>query len=400
MISICLIYLQVEAKEIIDCLKFGKTSKKYKESVRAFSFTLHSYSPRGYNFVRSKFNNRLPNPTCIRSWVSNCTGKCEPGISPESIRAIEMIAKGMKEQGKDFLISLAWDEMSIRRHVSWNEAKKNFIGFISNGQPNKKNEIPVAKEALVFLVTGLNADLSIPIAHYFISGLSAIDKSELIMKIIIEITRAGGKVINVTFDGLANNFACCRLFGASFKLSDLRPYFFNPIDGTKIHITCDACHMFKLIRNCLGSEKRITDGTGDIIEWRFIANLENCRIKNSFVTHKLTKKHIQWYRNKMNVKLAVQTLSNSVAKSIEYLNGHDRPGFKNSAATTKFITIMNNLFDISNTKKCGSNNLFKNPICHSSAEQIFLTLDEASDYIKSLKLNGNNILKCRKRTGM
>lgn len=130
-----------------------------------------------------------------------------------------------------------------------------------------------------------------------------------------------------------------------------------------------------------------------------MANLENCRIKNKFVTHRLTKKHIQWYRNKMNVKLAVQTLSNSVADSIEYLDRHDRPGFRNSAATTKFIRIVNNLFDISNTKKRGSKNIFKNPICQSSAEEIFSTLDEASDYLQSLTLNGQNILKCKKRTG-
>lgn len=310
-----------------------------------------------------------------------------------------MIAKQMKNEGKDFLISLAWDEMHIRRHVGWNEAKKKFVGFISNGKLNKEGEIPVASQALVFLVTGLNADLSVPIAHYFIQGLSAEEKSDLLMKIIIQITQAGGKVVNVTFDGLANNFACCRILGASFKLSDLRPYFFNPIDGTKIHITCDACHMLKLIRNCLGKEKSFKDGTGGTIEWRFIENLENCRIKNNFVTHKLTKKHVQWYRNKMNVRLAVQTFSNSVANSIKYLEGHGRPGFKNSEATVKCLRIMNNLFDISNTKKCGSKNIFKNPISQSSAEEIFATLDEASDYLASLKIDGKSALTCRKRTG-
>lgn len=392
--------MQVEAKEVADCLLFGLKSVQYSEAVRAFAFTLHSYSSRSYAFVRSKFNNHLPDPSCIRSWVSNLTGHCEPGICPEALRAIKKIANDMTQKNKKFICSLAWDEMNIKRHVNWNESKNKFVGFISNGRNDVNGELPVASQALVFLLTGINAEISIPVAHFFIKGLLAEEKAALINKIIIEITRAGGFLINVTFDGYANNFAACRILGASFKLSDLRPFFLNPIDDTKIHITCDACHMIKLIRNCLASEQKISDDTGASIEWRFFQNLENCRINEHFVSHKLTKKHIQWFRNKMNVKLAVQVLSNSVSKSMEYLAEHNLKGFENSEATSKFSKIFNDLFDIFNSKKPGSKNIFKNPICSTSAPTIFATLNEASVYIEKLKLHGKNILKSGKRTGI
>lgn len=378
---------------------FGKKCTQYSATVRAFAFTLHSYSPRSYGFVRSKFNNHLPDPSCIRSWVSNITEQCEPGICPEALRAIKMIADDMAQKDKKFICSLAWDEMNIKRHINWNEAKNKFVGFISYGRNDVNGELPVASQALVFLLTGINVNISIPVAHFFIKGLLAEEKAALINKIIIEITQAGGFLINVTFDGYANNFAACRILGASFKLSDLRPYFLNPIDDTKIHITCDACHMIKLVRNCLASEKRISDGTGELIEWRYFLNLENCRINDHFVTHKMTKKHTQWFRNKMNVKLAVQVLSNSVSKSMKYLAEHNFKRFQNSEATSKFSKIFNDVFDIFNSKKPGSKNIFKNPICVASASTIFAALNETSEYIAKLELHGKNILKSGKRTG-
>lgn len=99
--------LQEESKQIIDCLQFGKKTKQYPEVIRSFAFSLHYYSPRAYNFVRDKFTRNLPDPSCIRGWVSNCSGLGEPGISAEGLRYIDNLAKTMKADGKEFYCSLA-----------------------------------------------------------------------------------------------------------------------------------------------------------------------------------------------------------------------------------------------------------------------------------------------------
>lgn len=39
--------------------------------------------------------------------------------------------------------------------------------------------------------------------------------------------------------------------------------------GDKIHIILDACHMLKLLRNCIGNEKVLHDGDGNEINWYF-----------------------------------------------------------------------------------------------------------------------------------
>lgn len=59
--NIYLIVLQDEANEILNCLKFGRIkSNQYSDSVRRFAYTLHFYCPRGYQFVRNKFDKHLP----------------------------------------------------------------------------------------------------------------------------------------------------------------------------------------------------------------------------------------------------------------------------------------------------------------------------------------------------
>lgn len=381
------------------CLLIGRTTTQYEEAVRKFAFTLHYYSPRAYNFLRFKFNKHLPDVSTIRNWVSNSTEGGLPGINLEAVRAVQNISNEMKKNGKEFFCSLALDEVYIQRHVTWSEAQKKFLGFITYGRKDENGELPVANQALVFLLTGINVEFSIPMAYFFIKSLKADEKSILIMEIIKTITLAGGKVINVTFDGYKNNFAAVRLLGAVFRLPEMKPYFMNPIDGTKIHVILDPCHMLKLIRNCLGTKKMFQYGD-EKIEWVFFERLESCRVNSNFVTHKLTKKHIQWHRNKMNVKLAAQTFSDSVANSMEYLEQHNHSGFEGCGGTVKFNRTINNLFDIFNSKKPGSNKIFKNPLCRTSAQATFAFLDEAMEYLKYLKIGGVDALNCERRTGI
>lgn len=159
----------------------------------------------------------------MRSWISSFSGYGEPGICANGLDTLGILANDMKGQGKEFYCSVSFDEMYIKKHVQWSEAKKKFMGFISYGKKNKNGELPVANQSLVFLVTGINVNISIPIAHFFIRSLDAIEKSILIKEIITAITKTGAKVLNITFDGLRENFSACRMLGCSFELKICDP---------------------------------------------------------------------------------------------------------------------------------------------------------------------------------
>lgn len=179
--------------EILECLKVGrKNSQTYSEVIRSFAITFHFYSPRAYKFVREKFNKHLPNETTIRKWYANCTYENEPGISKEGMRALASLAHDFKNEGKQLIVSIAFDEMSIRRLVQWSDAKKKFMGYITHGKFD--NDIPVARNALVFLLTAINADFSLPIAHYFVIALNAAERASLLTEIITGITKIGVRV--------------------------------------------------------------------------------------------------------------------------------------------------------------------------------------------------------------
>lgn len=183
------------------------------------------------------------------------------------------------------------------------------------------------------------------------------------------------------------NITTCTRLGASFLRKKFQPYFYSQSGNDKIRVVLDAPHMVKLARNCLGRKKILYDGNNLKIEWKYFVELERFRSEKGFkLTHKMNKKHIQWQRTQMNVRLAVETLSDSVANSMEFLMNSGHKEFVGCAGTIKFIRYINKIFDILNTKKVNNGNIFKSPINHSNQEQIFSFCEEAIEYLRSLKL--------------
>ena len=64
--------------------------------------------------------------------------------------------------------------------------------------------------------------------------------------------------------------------------------------------------------------------------------------------NKLSNHHIEFERHKMNVRLAAQTFSSSVADAIEFLKSCKQSEFADSEGTIIFIRTLDLLFDILN----------------------------------------------------
>lgn len=191
----------------------------------------------------------------------------------------------------------------------------------------------------------------------------------------------------------------CNLLGASFKRNDFRPYFTLPNDDKKIYIILDPSHMIKLARNCIGNNKILIDPNNSEIRWSYFVRLEKYRELGFKHTHKLNKTHIQYQRSKMNVRIASQTLSNSVADSMEYLKKHNHQGFAKCSATIEYIRCINNLFDIMNTKDATSENIFKNAISPKNENEVFACFDKSMAYLQQLRLkDGTYLIDSKKRT--
>ena len=92
--------------------------------------------------------------------------------------------------------ALCFDEMSIRKCIELDG--HNYIGFVNHGNNINSTELPVAKQALVFMLTCVNGSWKIPVGYVLIDGISAEQKASLVKQALDLIQQAGVTVISLT----------------------------------------------------------------------------------------------------------------------------------------------------------------------------------------------------------
>lgn len=374
-------------------MQSGRKEKKYDPRIRTFALTLHFYSPKGYRYLRSVFNNNLPSISTIRKWYSTINGK--PGFSNEAFTALRCKANEANQMGTEVLVCLIFDEMAIRKQEEYDYQADARTGFVTYGTEAGET---LAKEALVFLVAGINLKFKLPVGYFLVSGLKANEKAALIQQVILLAGKSGVKVVGLVYDGLVTNMATGRELGANLKKNEA--FFANPHSDDQIFLFPDACHSLKSARNRLASLTVLYNGENKI-QWKYIVELERYQRENKInLGNKLTKVHIQWEKRKMSVRVAAETLSNSVADAIEFLRKRGVIEFQGSEATVSFIRRINNMFDILNSKDSDHAIGFKRSISPETKDEYFAYIDESISYIRNLKIspNGRSILTTKSKT--
>ena len=143
------------------------------------------------------------------------------------------------------------------------------------------------------------------------------------------------------------------------------------------------------------------DENNEFIKFEFSEKLHKLQqTEGMHLGNKLRVAHIAWYKKKMNVKLAAQLLSESVASSLEFCLKEKLPGFEGCEATITFIRFFNNLFDILNSRNVRSQGL-KCPLQGKNIGEVKSFLLDARTYIASLKeaRNGKNLTDSNRKTG-
>lgn len=343
--------------------------------------------------MRSVFNFNLPSIRTIRQWYSSINGS--PGFTDEAIDALRQRAEQAKSEGKPFMVAMIFDEVSIRKHSQWDASKKEFLGHITAGKTVEQDvHSPLCKEALVLMVSGIGKEFKLPIGYFLSNGLCTEEKSAIVNEAIYRLTKVDVIVVSVTFDGHITNITTAKKLGVRFDQD--KPYFINQFNKNhKIFIILDPPHMLKLSRNCLGNKAVIYDAENNEILWQFVVDLVTLQINSRInLGNKLTKSHIEYNANKMNVRLACETMSNSTATSIEYLDTKMKlQQFSNSHGTAKYLRIFDNLFDVMNSKINHTDADFKRPISNETIQEFSKFFETSRKYIKGLKLSEDGKLK-------
>ena len=400
--SNCVDVLETVGNGVSDLLKRqiakatdGPLPKSYSPQLRTFALTLNFYSPKAYEYVRKTFNTCLPHPRTLSKWYECVDDR--PGFTGTAFSAI---AAKAQSSDNDIICALMMDEMAIKKHIE-SDGKGNYHGFIDMGTELNDDSLPVAKEALVFMVNAVNQSWKLPVGYFLVDGLNGEQRKNLVLSCLSKLHSAGVKVVSLTHDGAASNLSMLRLLGVKFDDPyNIQSFFPHPITFSPVYIFLDACHMLKLVRNTFSDKGSMAVGNSFVL-WKYINDLHKLQENEGLhLGNKLRSAHIDWKKKKMNVRLAAQTLSESVCQSLQFCLNEQLSDFAGCEATIHFINVFNRLFDVLNSRNLNAFE-WKRPIQIDNCVDIIKLLNEAKSYILSLKesLNGRPIVKSNRKTG-
>lgn len=284
--------------------------------------------------MRNEFDKRIPSEITIRNWFSNADLNCSPGIIEYSLNVLKRKAEEIAGNNEKLIGVLIYDEMSIHKLLQF--INNEMIGY-ENVPSIDLKDAKLASEGLVFLFNGINVNLKLPVAYYFINKLDADKKSVLVQNIIRRLINIGIDLTSLTFDGAKENPTLCQILGANL---DVFSESFHPsitCDDHQVNVLYDPSHDIKLVRGTLAIKGTIYEPDGQTIKWKFFEQLVQYKQQRNFgeSIHKMTQAHINWKSDPMKVKLAVETLSGSTANAMEYLMNQGFSHFQNADATIR-----------------------------------------------------------------
>lgn len=107
------------------------------------------------------------------------------------------------------------DQMAIKKHISWNG--KKFTGYVDHGNGISDDCLPVAADALVFMVVSIDDSWKVACGYFFVNGLSGEERANLVKVCIQRLSDVGVKVVSLTCDGPSSHFSMLSTLGAWFS---------------------------------------------------------------------------------------------------------------------------------------------------------------------------------------
>lgn len=191
----------------------------------------------------------------------------------------------------------------------------------------------------MFQIVSYTNRFKCPIAYFFVNKINANIQAELIKVAIEKLFEIGITVRSITCDGAKSNLATFKLLGCTITGSNIKGFFEHPLNESNIYCILDPCHVIKLTRNTF-AECNITSELG-LILFGYVEKLYALQEPEDLkLANKISYKHIYFKDNKINVRLAAQTLSSSVADAIDFLRTSGYKDFIASEATANLIRIL------------------------------------------------------------
>jgi hypothetical protein len=358
-------------------MQFHKKRQPWRRDEKFVATSLYLRSPSVYEYLFKSLI--LPGISTIKSWISN--KECfKTGFNNRLMSQLKMKVSTMKEDQK--ACTIMFDEMSIKEGLEYSAQYDLIEGFQDIGCFGRSPI--VGKEACVFMARGLYSQWKMPVG-YFISGngIKAHQTKSLIKDSVEKLQEIGLCVKAVVCDQNSTNRSAFSQLGVSQN----RPYFLDSKEQ-KIHALFDVPHLLKSIRNNLLTHNfSFENKTISFNDVKKLFELDS----NSTTTRavpKLSPAHIKPSNfQKMNVALAAQVLSHSVAAGLRTAVATKQITTDTALHTADFLEKLNSIFDALNSRTKISANPDKCALTRDHPHIIKLLEDAAVMFSKLEKMD-------------
>lgn len=239
-----------KGKAILESVSGKAYGMKYDAGFLLQCLLLKMKSSTTYKHMRDNKILPLPSPSTIRRLLSS--SDCKFGFNELALNSIKRELDGLPLSQR--WGSLMWDEMSLKKDLTWNAQTLEWHGVVDYGELETPVKNGVANHALVFIFRPYRGNWVQPIACFASENAANGDVlHELITKATCLLHQSNAIVKSVVSDGCASNKKVMGLLGVTSGDSEAepcRPYFLHAMDEEiKIYWFTDVPHLLKCVRN-------------------------------------------------------------------------------------------------------------------------------------------------------
>jgi len=351
----------ISSKSLISMQLLHKRRKPWSKTKNNIALSLYYKSPSTNKFMR-KNGIILPGETTVRRWLNSIS--FSTGFPKAYMDQIRLKISGMSEKEKKFTILL--DEVAIVKTLEYNKVLDEIEGFEDLRTLGRTNKI--GSQALVAVVRGLYSNWKFSLCYFFTeSGVKGDNLVNIIKDCVQQISDLGLSPTCIICDQGAQNRRMYILLGGNEDQPS------TTICGMKLFFIHDMPRLIKSVRN------NLLNGDFEINNSRKVSmnNIRKAYEIDANITARAMIKIAPTHLNpnpfqKMNCKLAVQLLSNSVSAAIKtcIATGEIK------SLTANFIDVVNKMFDSANSKNLCDPNPNRRPMSNCYP-QIFENLKKA-----------------------
>ena len=109
----------------------------YTEEEKVMALNINYMSTKAYNFMREDLEFALPHKKTLLRWRP--IRYVSPGIDAKVLNNLQKIVQDMKSEER--ICQLVFDEVSIRKDLTYNKVRDLIDGFVDNGEGHRESVI-------------------------------------------------------------------------------------------------------------------------------------------------------------------------------------------------------------------------------------------------------------------